>query len=135
MSYSLLVPGNRVRFSTHAPALLGARFDDMDVTGVLTYSIATRLRDVTAKHNAVISSINVPGIPADAKDLTYISFTNRVTNEEVILATAWIDSTSIESLTNGKLIVEVGPTSTADVDRIRLTFQEMGYTTINFRNS
>lgn len=127
MSYSTLVNGARVRLATHTPAILGARFDDLTVNGVVNYKLAARMRDVVVIHNTVFSSLPA-GTPVDPKDLTYVAFTNNVTNEELILATAWIDEGSIESLSNQELRFKVLNSATGDVDRIRSILRESGFT-------
>ncbi len=131
MSYSTLINGARVRFATHAPAILGSRFDDMTVTGTITFSIATRFDDVVVKHNTVYSSLP-SGTPQDAKDLTFVVFLNNVTGKEVVFATAWIDENSIEGLDNTGLTFRIPHAAIGDQDRIRSALLEMGFPTIEF---
>lgn len=126
MSYNLLVNGARVRLATYAPAILGARFDDLVVNGIVGYKIAVRMRDVVVVHNTVFSSLPA-GTSADPKDLIYVAFTNNVTNEEIVLATAWIDEASIEALNNEPLGFRVLNSAIGDVDRIRSIMRESGF--------
>jgi len=131
MSYSLLINGARVRFATHAPALLGSRFDDMTVQGTINFNLASRMRDVVPLHNSVLSQLP-SGTPANAKDLNYVAFINNVTEEEVIFATAWIDENSIEALSSAGLTITVSNTGVGDLDRIRSMLLEAGFNDLEF---
>ncbi len=120
-----------MRFATHAPALLGSRFDDMTVQGTINFNLASRMRDVVPLHNSVLSQLP-SGTPTNAKDLNFVAFINNVTEEEVIFATAWIDENSIEVLSSAGLTITVSNTGVGDQDRIRSMLLEAGFYDLKF---
>lgn len=97
--------GKTVRFNTTAPNVLGANRDNATVVAILDLDTAAMLSDVRAKHTQVRSY--VPSLPQSAATYSFVKLLYGNGNIE-ILGVPWIDNTSIEVITDRRLVITIG---------------------------
>ncbi len=96
--------GSTVKFSTNAPAVLGAARQAVTVVAVLDLDTAMLLADVRAKHAQVKS--HIADLPQSAGAYSYVKL--RYGNGDVeVLGVPWINHESIEVLTDRKLVITI----------------------------
>lgn len=102
--------GKKYRFSTHAPAKLGATHIAMEVLATLRYSQAIKTDgELGAIHAAVLPNLPI-GTPENPTQLLYVLFKDSQGNE-TIFASVWIDESSVVemvSLTGTYVIPNIG---------------------------
>lgn len=103
MSYDILKqPGRVVTFDTKPTSILPLRYTNVEVVGVVGYSIALSIEDISAKYQQIL-----PFLPDMSKDFSradYIIIKHNTGDLEV-LALAWIEESTIKttSVVNRKI--------------------------------
>lgn len=115
--------GNTVRFSTLAPAVLGALRENVTVLAILDLDTAQMLSDVRAKHVQVRNYIAT--LPQSAGSYNYVKL--RYGNGDIeILGVPWIDASTIEVITDRKLVITIGNVSDSTEQLVRQALLQNG---------
>lgn len=128
MAYNFKL-GKIYRFSTHAPAKLGATHTSMEVMAILRYSQAIKIdAQLGTIHAAVLP--NLPNGASNPTQLSYVLFKDGQGNEDVY-ATVWIDESSVVemvSLTGSYIVPNIG---IVDHTKILEAISLLGYSVSN----
>lgn len=118
--------GKTVRFNTLAPNVLGANRDNVTIVAAdLDLDTAVLISDVKAKHNQVRNYLTT--LPQSAGSYSYVKLRYGNGNIEV-LGVPWIDISSIEVITDRKLVIEIGSVSETTEQTARQALLQNGIT-------
>jgi hypothetical protein len=135
MASQLIYPldiGSTYNFSLLAQAILGAGYSSAVVKGILDYSSAIQIADVTGQHAAVLPALP-PGTPADPKVLLYIKIETS-TGETRVIAQNWIATPPVLVVATSATVI-VSNISTADLPRLREVLVSNGFQSIEISSS
>ena len=116
--------GTSYNISMYAPAFLGTGFQAATVIGLLDYSSAIQLEDVSAIHASVLSMLP-GGTPTDPTKLVYAKIKTAAGNVRVI-ALNWI-SIQPTVATRTSLTVVIGNITISDIPTISAVLKAAGY--------
>lgn len=111
MLFSDLEAGMSITFDTYSPALLGARFTNVKVEGIVTYNIAELQapnRDIM--HSDIYSELP-QGTPIDARDLKYLIVYDSKTETRRVFALNWIKENTITIAENRSITIRINQTN------------------------
>ena len=111
-------------FNTLAPVILGDRYENMKVLGVLTADEAMKYRDIYTLHNNLVPVI--VGLPVNAGDCSFLLLENS-SKETTVLAIEYIDPNSVEVVTTVNIRADILDVSTNDMVIINSLLKEAGY--------
>ena len=112
------------KFYTLAPEILGSKYDNMTVKGIMDYTDALKISDVVTTHDKLSSLTDV-----DVTDLTFIKFEN-LEGEIVTFAEQWINANSVELVESIDISAKIYNVSTEDLTIINNSLKELGYTNV-----
>lgn len=126
---------HKYNFTTYVPSILKGVFKNQTVTGILTYSQASKIDDVATIHEQILSLLP-NGTPTSVADLTFISFMDD-SNQVKVLAVEWIDINTVVEVSTGIITAYIPNASSTDVSEIRSFLAALGYTGFNieFKNN
>jgi hypothetical protein len=120
------VLGSTYTFNTLAPAILGSNFENVILKAIMDYDTAMNFSNV-ALTNKTIYPLLPTGTPSDPTQYQYYKFLTSI-GTSIILASPWIDNTSV-TLSSGIIIhVAVNNVGIPDIARIQNALSFMGYT-------
>ena len=121
--YSLDI-GSSYNFQLLAPAILGTGHNGATVLGLLDYSSAIQLEDVSAIHASVLPLLP-NGTPTDAKLLVYVKI-KTATGEIRVLALNWIATQpTLSTVTN--LTVVLSNVTVSDIPTLTSALKANGF--------
>jgi len=115
-------------FNTLAPVILGDRYENMTVLGILTAEEAMKYRDIYTLHNNLIPVIT--GLPVNAGDCSFLLLEN-TSKETTVLAIEYIDPVSVQLVTSVNIRADIMNASTNDLVIITSLLKGAGYYNIN----
>ncbi|QTH80341.1 hypothetical protein PA10_00141 [Pseudomonas phage pPa_SNUABM_DT01] len=115
--------GKTVRFNTLAPNVLGANRDNVIVKAVLDLDTARLLSDVRSKHAQVKPYI--ANLPEAAGSYSYVKLVHGNGQSEV-LGVPWVDSSTIEIISDRKLVVTIDKVSDSTEQLVREALLQNG---------
>lgn len=93
MSYDILrQPGRIITFDTRPTSILPMRYTNVEVVGIVGYSIALSIEDINAKYQQILPFL--PDISKDFSRAEYVIIKHNGGDLEV-LALAWIEESTI----------------------------------------
>ena len=119
-------------FALLAPAVLGAGYSSAVLAGILDYSSAILIDDVTAKHGAVLPSLP-SGTPSNPKSLIYLKLLT-TTGNTVVIAQDWI-STAPQLVQATQAVVTISNISTNDIARLREVLTSNNFTSFSIEQT
>ena len=113
MAYYNLGLKQAYTFIMRAPAILGVKFENATVMGIMDYDSAKAIQDIVPLHRAAYPNLEV-GTPRDAKDLTYIKL-KTYSGEIRVIAMEWLagEPTLLTSQTIRLTVANVNPQQVA----------------------
>lgn len=90
-----LVVGKKYSFYTLAPAILGSRFENLTLNGIVNYEIAKTIRNIQDTQRQVYP-ILPEGTSDKFQNYNYLLFST-IENGILVLAEEWIDKNSIQT--------------------------------------
>lgn len=118
----------KYKFTTHAPAILGATFNSATLIGMMNFQSASREINVVAMQ-ANIGPLLPQGSPQDYKKYTFYEFQFE-NGSRIILAGAWIDMNTVTVVSNTALAIRINGAGDADISKIRTALVILGYSNI-----
>jgi len=118
----------KYKFRTLAPVILGEEFNMMLLKGIIDPDTAYIYRDIYTLNTKLSSVIN--GLPVNANDSTYLLFEN-TDGEKVVFSRDWIDLDSVLVVDSANIRIDLPNYDTDDLEVIKNTLLEMGYSNIN----
>ena len=112
-------------FETRAPALLGAKIENATLSGILDFSIANKMYNISAQHANIYPHLPA-GTPRNPEKYTYYLF-DTVNGEKVCFADVWINSDSIMVVGSDTTVVTVYNTNSEDRERLRKLMVSAGF--------
>lgn len=113
MSYDILKqPGRNVSFSTKPTTILPLEYTNVEVVGIVGYSMAISIEDVSAKYQQMI-----PFLPEMSKDFSRADYVVIKHNSGQLeaLALAWIEESTITTTSvTSKKVTLINVSSAAD---------------------
>lgn len=95
MSYDILrQPGRIITFDTRPTSILPMRYTNVEVVGIVGYSIALSIEDINAKYQQIL-----PFLPDVSKDFSRAEYAIIKHNggDLEVLALAWIEESTIQT--------------------------------------
>lgn len=123
---SLFENGSTCSFEVYAPAILGTGYTNVKVLGILTPSLAARLRPSIFEEHAAVLPYLPPGTPKKATGFDYIEIETQG-GIKTTLGLAWINEASIVVSKNGSIDVKINSVSATDIAHIRNLLTQAGY--------
>ena len=121
--YSLDI-GASYNFQLYAPAILGTGYKGATVLGLMDYSSAIQLEDVSAIHASVLALLPA-GTPSDATLLVYVKIKTASGNVRV-LALNWISVQPVLATTTNVTVV-ISNITVADIPTISSVLKANGF--------
>lgn len=118
--------GSNYSFTTLAPGVLGSGYQNAEVLGIVGYQIALTITDIVNLQR-MVAPLLPPGSPLSYQDYQYIVFSINNNSSRLVLADAWINTSSI-LLTGGQTITAVIQNVTlSDIAIIQKELTALGY--------
>lgn len=117
------------KFNTIAPTVLGNAYNNMQLTGILTYEEASTYTDILSMHNSIRSVISNTTLPVNASSCTFLKFLSQDKNVSIFAMEYLLN---VEEVTTQKLIITVNNYTSSDYTIIRDTLLKYGYDNISF---
>lgn len=132
--YDLLrTSGRIVSFSTKPVSILPRTYTNVEVTGVVGYTIAIGIEDITAKYQQIIPYIE--GINTDFSKAEYVIIRHSDSNALEVLALAWIDEETIQTTSLVNRTIHLYNVDSAVDARLVKMLRRNGFTQFNIVNS
>ena len=114
-------------FQTLAPTVLGNTYKGMKVKGIITADEAVKRRDIHTLHAALLPVIS--NLPLNVNDCTYLLLTS-IDGSEIVLATEYIETVSIELVTTVNIRLEVFDATTGDIATLTEGMRTLGHNNV-----
>jgi hypothetical protein len=119
--------GSNYSFTTLAPGVLGAGYQNAEVLGIVGYEIALTITDVVNLQR-MVAPLLPAGSPLSYQDYQYVIFSVNNNASKLVLAEPWINTSSI-TINGGQVITAVVQNVTlSDVQIIQKELTALGYT-------
>lgn len=119
------VVGNVYSFNTLAPSVLGASFKNSKILGIVSYEVACTQINVDLMQRAIYPLLPV-GTVDNPKKYTYLMIETE-SGSTTVLATAWIDQSSVSLVQSVTIHVTVPNVDSSDTIKIRDALRLLGY--------
>lgn len=123
--YNYLNFGNVISFDVYPASIIGARFEDVKVLGLLDKDTAKIWIDADAMHANVWSTLP-PGVPNDPDQYQYVKL-QHLNGKISVVGVPWIREGSIQVSQKGTLILTVTDVTPQDRDNIVRALAANGY--------
>jgi len=113
-------------FKCYAPSILSSDFSNVVVLSVLSFSIASKFREVSAVHAQIYNQLP-SGTPNQPEKYTYlqIQFPDKSTD---IIGIPWIDDSSVQLVDNVVYDVVINGLTSSDYTKVSQALQANGIT-------
>lgn len=119
--------GQRFSFQVYPEAILGYRYQDVRLEGIISARTAVAYGfDIQALHANVYPSLPPGQVPNDPYQYNYVRI-QHPSGEFEILGVPWIRPESIEISTGGRIVMSFDDKTQMDLDRILAALSSNGY--------
>lgn len=125
--YDYLNFNSTISFDVYPAAIIGARFENVKVLGILDKDTAKHWIDPEAMHINVYPTLP-PGVPDDADQYQYVKL-KHVNGNISVVGIPWIRIDTIEISQLGTLTITINEVGPEDRDRIIRALAANGYRT------
>ena len=123
--YDYLVFGNVISFDVYPATIIGTRFADVKVLGLLDKETANLWIDADAMHVNVYPTLPA-GTPDDANQYQYVKL-KHLNGTVSVVGIPWINAATLTISQRGTLTITVNDASPQDKDRIIRALSANGY--------
>ncbi|EPU3828933.1 phage DNA polymerase-associated SH3 family protein [Campylobacter coli] len=113
------------KFETLAPSILGASYTNMKLLEVKVGKQVTEY-DIATRHKHLRPTI--PNLPVDPSNMLFYKFQDLNSKQYIVMPMEYIHTDSIEEIQTNNLQIRIPNITTDDIEIIRQTLAELGYT-------
>ena len=123
--YDYLTFGNTITFDVYPATIIGARFSDVKVMGLLDKETADMWIDADAMHVNIYPTLPA-GVPDDPHQYQYVKLKHLNGNISIV-GVPWIREDTLQISQRGTLTITVADVGPVDKDRIIKALSANGY--------
>lgn len=122
--------GSKYNFSTVAPAILGHKFKNMVLEGMVSYRVASKTYPIDSTA-ASVKAYLPPEVSHDYTAYTYYMFRSEDTGADLLIASEWIKLDSLQENLDTYLDIRIHGAALKDIAVVKNILGLAGFSTVS----